>query len=81
VLPTVVLVHGACPDSSGWNDDIARLQRIGYPVVAVSDPSRGPSSDAGYVRSVLATVSGPVILVGWTSTDAMTLRVACSWAR
>ncbi|MEV5177053.1 alpha/beta hydrolase [Streptomyces flaveolus] len=62
--PTIVLVHGAFADASSWNGVIKRLQREGYPVVAPANPLRGLADDAAYVRSVLASVEGPVVLVG-----------------
>ncbi|MDQ7908097.1 alpha/beta hydrolase [Phytohabitans sp. ZYX-F-186] len=62
--PTVVLVHGAFADASGWNDVIKRLHRKGYPVLAPANPLRGVASDSAYIASVLATVSGPIVLVG-----------------
>jgi pimeloyl-ACP methyl ester carboxylesterase len=62
--PTVVLVHGAFADASGWNDVVRKLQRKGYPVLAPANPLRGVDSDSAYLRSVLATVSGPIVLVG-----------------
>jgi pimeloyl-ACP methyl ester carboxylesterase len=62
--PTIVLVHGGWADSSGWNDEIASLQKKGYPVIAPANPLRGLASDADYVRSVLRTIDGPVVLVG-----------------
>jgi pimeloyl-ACP methyl ester carboxylesterase len=62
--PTVVLVHGAWADASGWNGEIQRLQRLGYPVVAPANPLRGLTSDAANLRSVLTTLQGPVVLVG-----------------
>jgi pimeloyl-ACP methyl ester carboxylesterase len=62
--PTVVLVHGAFADASGWNGEISRLERAGYPVLAPADPLRGVASDAAYLDSVLATIDGPVVLVG-----------------
>ena len=62
--PTVVLVHGAFADSSGWNDVVQRLQDAGYPVVAAADPLRGVASDARTVRSILDDIDGLVILVG-----------------
>ncbi|MBB6349793.1 alpha/beta fold hydrolase [Nonomuraea muscovyensis] len=62
--PTVVLVHGAFADASSWSDVIRRLRHDGYPVVSAANPLRGLSEDAAYVRSVLATVAGPVVLVG-----------------
>lgn len=62
--PTVVLVHGGWADSSGWNDEIAALQKKGYPVIAPANPLRGLTSDADYIRSVLQTIPGPIVLVG-----------------
>ena len=61
---TVVLVHGAFADSSSWNGVIKKLKREGFPVVAVANPLRGLSSDAAYVKEVLAGIDGPVVLVG-----------------
>lgn len=62
--PTVVLVHGAFADASSWSGVIRRLRDDGYPVVATANPLRGLSSDAAYLRSVLDTVTGPVVLAG-----------------
>ena len=62
--PTVVLVHGGWADSSGWNAEIAALQDKGYPVIAPANPLRGLTSDADYIRSVLQTIDGPIVLVG-----------------
>lgn len=62
--PTVVLVHGAFADSSSWNGVIKDLERDGYPVVAAANPLRGLHSDAEYVRSVLNSVPGPIVLAG-----------------
>jgi pimeloyl-ACP methyl ester carboxylesterase len=62
--PTVVLVHGAFADASSWGGVIRRLQHLGYPVVAPANPLRSVTGDAAYLRSVLATVKGPIVLVG-----------------
>lgn len=62
--PTVVLVHGAFADSSSWNGVIEDLKRNGYPVIAAANPLRGLRSDADYVRGVLDSVPGPVVLAG-----------------
>ncbi|WP_209305797.1 alpha/beta fold hydrolase [Mycobacterium sp. PS03-16] len=62
--PTVVLVHGAFADSSSWNGVIKNLAADGYPVIAAANPLRGLHSDAEYVRSVLNSVPGPVVLAG-----------------
>jgi pimeloyl-ACP methyl ester carboxylesterase len=64
VKPTIVLVHGGWADSSGWNKEITRLQERGYSVVARANPLRGLAFDADYVRSVLKTIDGPIVLVG-----------------
>jgi pimeloyl-ACP methyl ester carboxylesterase len=60
----VVLVHGAFADSSSWNGVLKDLEAEGYPVLAVANPLRGLASDAEYVRSVVDSVAGPVVLVG-----------------
>ena len=62
--PTIVLVHGGWADSSGWNGEITRLHKLGYNVIAPANPLRGLSSDAAYIRSVLHTIDGPIVLVG-----------------
>lgn len=60
--PTVVLMHGAFADASGWNDVATMLIRDGYPVIAPANPLRGVAADSAYLASVLATLSGPLIL-------------------
>ncbi|MEV0731040.1 alpha/beta hydrolase [Polymorphospora sp. NPDC050346] len=62
--PTVVLVHGAFADASGWAEVTRRLQRGGYPVLAPANPLRGVDSDSAYLASILRTIPGPVVLVG-----------------
>jgi pimeloyl-ACP methyl ester carboxylesterase len=62
--PTVVLVHGAFADASSWNGVAARLIHSGYPVIAPAIPMRDLAGDAAYLASVLATIDGPIILVG-----------------
>jgi pimeloyl-ACP methyl ester carboxylesterase len=62
--PTVVLVHGAFADASGWNDVTRDLQRDGYTVLATANPLRGVDFDAAYLRSILDTIEGPIVLVG-----------------
>src|SRR6187200_218086 len=62
--PTIVLVHGAFADASGFGAVTSRLQRRGYTVIAPANPLRGPASDAAYVASVTRTISGPIVLVG-----------------
>ena len=61
--PTVVLVHGAFADASGFGAVTSQLQHRGYTVIAPANPLRGPASDAAYVASVMRTISGPIVLV------------------
>ncbi|CAA9431553.1 MAG: Probable signal peptide protein [uncultured Rubrobacteraceae bacterium] len=62
--PTVVLVHGAFADSSGWNDVVELLHTEGVQVTAPANPLRGISIDAAYIASFLGQVPGPVVAVG-----------------
>lgn len=63
-LPTVVLVHGAFADSTGWDGVVQRLRGQGYQVLTPENPLRGPAHDAAAIQSVLDTVEGPVVLAG-----------------
>ena len=61
--PTIVFVHGAFADASGFGAVTARLQHRGYTVISPANPLRGPSSDAAYVAGVLKQIQGPIVLV------------------
>jgi pimeloyl-ACP methyl ester carboxylesterase len=43
---------------------IADLQRRGYTAIAVANPLRGLQADAAYLRSVLDSLTGPVVVAG-----------------
>jgi pimeloyl-ACP methyl ester carboxylesterase len=62
--PTIVLIHGAFADSSSWNDVISTLLAHGYPVVAAANLLRSVASDAAALVSLLASIDGPLVLVG-----------------
>lgn len=62
--PTVVLVHGAFADGSSWDEVTQRLQRHGFPVIVAANPLRSLSGDAASLASLLASIEGPIILVG-----------------
>jgi pimeloyl-ACP methyl ester carboxylesterase len=75
--PTIVLVHGSFADASGFNEVIQRLQARGYPTIAPSNPLRTVAGDAAYIRSVLDSIDGPIVLVahsygGFVITNAAT---------
>ncbi len=62
--PTVVLVHGAFADASGWSGVITTLLEEGVSVLAPANPLRGVTHDAAYIASVVNQILGPVLLVG-----------------
>jgi len=62
--PTIVLVHGAFADSSSWYGVMGILEHDGYRVVAAANPLRSVKGDGAYVHALLATITGPVVLVG-----------------
>jgi pimeloyl-ACP methyl ester carboxylesterase len=61
---TVLLVHGAFADASGWTDVCEQLQATGVQVIAPANPLRGVSIDSAYIASVIAQIPGPVLAVG-----------------
>ena len=73
---TIVLVHGAWADGSGWNGVTSRLQKDGYTVWVVPNPLRGLSSDAAYVASILNTITGPIILAAHSYGGAVITNAA-----
>lgn len=75
--PTIVLVHGAWADGSSWSGEVSRLQQLGYLVEVAPQPGRGPAADTAYLKDYLASISGPIVLVGhsyggFVITDAAT---------
>ncbi|MBT2501112.1 alpha/beta hydrolase [Curtobacterium sp. ISL-83] len=62
--PTIVLIHGAFADASGFHGVITRLEADGYSVVAPPNPLRSLASDAESIRTRVAAIEGPVVLVG-----------------
>ncbi len=62
--PTVVLVHGAFADGTGWHDVIRLLQRDGYDVIAVQNPLASLAGDVDTTKRVIEAQKGPVVLVG-----------------
>jgi pimeloyl-ACP methyl ester carboxylesterase len=74
--PTVVLVHGAWADSSGWSEVIRRLQRKDYRVLAPANPLRSLAGDSAYLASFLAQEQGPFVLVGHSYGGAVITNAA-----
>ena len=61
---SVVLVHGGFVDGSGWKGVYRVLQRGGYAVSVVQNPTVSLSDDVAATRRVIAAQPGEVILVG-----------------
>ena len=73
--PTIVLLHGAFADASGWNGVIEELQ-LEYRAIAPANPLRGLTSDTAYIRSFLASIEGPIVLVGHSYGGAVMTNAA-----
>jgi pimeloyl-ACP methyl ester carboxylesterase len=61
---TVILVHGAFADASGWSRIIPILERDGYFVTAVQIPLTSLSDDIATAKRAVDSQKGPVVLVG-----------------
>ena len=61
--PTIVLVHGAFADASGWQSVILQLQQEGYKVVAVQNPLTSLPNDVETTKRVIDAQTGPVVVV------------------
>src|SRR5690242_20935250 len=62
--PTIVLVHGAWADATGFDAEIRALRERGYSAIGFGNPLRDLAGDAGYLTEFLRTISGPIVLVG-----------------
>src|SRR5215467_495899 len=60
---TIVLVHGAFADGSGWKPVADILQRHGYSVRVVQEPETSFDADVAATQRVLDK-AGPCVLVG-----------------
>lgn len=63
-IKNVVLVHGAFVDGSGWKGVHDILQRGGFQVTVVQNPTVSLAQDVAATRRVLDALDGPTILVG-----------------
>ncbi len=74
--PTVVLVHGAFADASGYRGVITRLQAEGLAVRAPMNPLRGLAFDADAIARYTTSIEGPVLLVGHSYGGAVISQAA-----
>jgi pimeloyl-ACP methyl ester carboxylesterase len=64
IKPTIVLVHGAWADATGFEHEIRALQSRGFRAVGFANPLRGLPGDATYLADHLRSLTGPIVLVG-----------------
>src|ERR671933_99873 len=62
--PTIVLVHGAWADATGFDPEICALQREGFRAIGFANPLRDLAADSNYLAEFLRTLTGPIVLVG-----------------
>jgi len=73
---TVVLVHGAWADATGFDGVIRSLHDQGYRAIGFANPLRGLQSDAGYLADLLQTIDGHIVLVGHSYGGAVITNAA-----
>jgi pimeloyl-ACP methyl ester carboxylesterase len=61
--PTIVLVHGAFADASGWDAVIRILQGKGYEVSAVQNPLSSYAADIEATKRLIDGQTGPMVVV------------------
>jgi pimeloyl-ACP methyl ester carboxylesterase len=74
--PTIVLVHGAWADASGFGGVIRALQDRGFGAIGFANPLRGLTADTTYLKDFLRSLTGPVVLVGHSYGGAVTSAAA-----
>jgi pimeloyl-ACP methyl ester carboxylesterase len=62
--PSVVLVHGAFADGSGWEGVYKALRQHGHDVAVVQNSTASLAEDVAATKRTVAAQKGPVILVG-----------------
>ncbi|HVK56272.1 MAG TPA: alpha/beta hydrolase [Burkholderiales bacterium] len=64
ITKSVVIVHGAFADASGWDKVVPLLQAKGLNVVAVQNPLSSLANDVDAATRAIDAQKGPVVLVG-----------------
>jgi pimeloyl-ACP methyl ester carboxylesterase len=64
VVKNIVLVHGGFVDGSGWEGVYKALKKEGYTVSIVQNPTISLAGDVAVAKRAIASLNGPVILVG-----------------
>ena len=74
--PTVVLVHGAFADASGYAGVIRELQTRAVEVRAPMNPLRSLAFDADAIARYTTAIEGPIVLVGHSYGGAVISQAA-----
>jgi pimeloyl-ACP methyl ester carboxylesterase len=62
--PTIVLVHGAWADATGFDPEIRALRDRGFTAIGFANPLRDLAGDSAYLAEFLRSLTGPIVLVG-----------------
>ena len=74
--PTLVFVHGAFDDSASWAGAVSHLgDHCPYRVFA--NPLRSVEADSAALAALLASIDGPIILVGHSYGGVLISQVGC----
>ena len=74
--PTIVFVHGAWADATGFGGVIRALRDRGLVAIGVANPLRHLTGDAAYLADFLRSISGPIVLVGHSYGGAVITNAA-----
>src|SRR6201982_500970 len=74
--PTMVLVHGAWADATGFDPEIRALRDRGFTAIGFANPLRDLAADSAYLAEFLRSLTGPVVLVGHSYGGNVILRAA-----
>lgn len=74
--PSIVLVHGAFADASGWQKVISILLKDGFSVTAVQNPLKSLVDDVATTKRAIEAQKGDVILVGHSYGGAVITEAA-----
>lgn len=74
--PTIVFVHGAWADATGFDGVIRALHDRGFGAIGVANPLRHLTGDAAYLADLLRSISGPLVLVGHSYGGAVITNAA-----
>ena len=79
--PSIVLVHGAFADASGWGRVITALEKEGYMVTAVQNPLTSYADDVATTKRLIDAQPGNVVVVAHSYGGAVITSAAAGNAK